>query len=205
MVPWDRDDLVGSGSIRLAFPNRETKIVDGNLDEVPARQSGKLLVRGPGMMLGYWNRPETNAELMLPGGWFRTGDIVRKDAGGLHYYIGRLGDVIRRSGENITAVEVEQQIATMPGVAEVAVIPVPDSDRGEEVKAIIVPQPGATLSAGQVVAWAGGRLATFKVPRYVEFRDSLPRLGSGKIAKPQLKAEPPFGDAVIDTKVAAMP
>lgn len=202
MVPWDRDDLVGSGSIGVVFPNRETKIVDAHLDEVPAGQSGELLVRGPSMMLGYWNRPQTNAELMLPDGWFRTGDVVRKDADGQHYYIGRLRDVVRRSGENIAAVEVEQQIAAMPGVAETAVIPVPDPDRGEEGKVLIVPSPGAKLSAEDVVAWAAERLAPFKVPRYVEFRDTLPQLGNGKIAKAQLKAEPPFGDGVIDTMTA---
>ncbi|WP_246281894.1 class I adenylate-forming enzyme family protein [Fodinicola acaciae] len=201
--PWDRDDLVGSGSMGLAFPNRETKIVDSDFNEVPPGAPGELVIRGPGMMLGYWNRPEANAELFLPGGWFRTGDIVRKTDDGYHYYIGRVRDVIRRSGENIAAAEVEQQIQSMPGVQEVAAIPVPDDDRDEEVKVIIVASPGAELSAEQVIAWARERLAKFKVPRYVEFRDSLPHLGSGKIAKAELKAEEPFTDAVIDTKPGA--
>jgi acyl-CoA synthetase (AMP-forming)/AMP-acid ligase II len=157
-----------------------------------------MLVRGPGMMLGYWNRPEANAELLLPGGWFRTGDIVEKDSDGLHYYIGRTRDIIRRSGENISAVEVEQQIQTMPEVTEVAVVPVPDAVRDEEVKAIIVLQPGSKVTAQDILDWAGQRLAPFKVPRYVEFRAELPYTGSGKIAKVDLRGETPLHDGVYD-------
>jgi hypothetical protein len=151
------------------------------------------------MMLGYWNRPETNAELFLADGWFRTGDIVRKTADGYHYYVGRIRDVIRRSGENISAAEVEQQIGAMPKVQEVAAIPVPDRDRDEEVKVIIVPAEGASITPHEVVEWANRRLARFKTPRYIEFRDNLPHLGSGKVAKAELKAEEPFGGKVIDT------
>jgi acyl-CoA synthetase (AMP-forming)/AMP-acid ligase II len=176
----------------LAFPDRETKIVDSSLQELAPDVPGEMLVRGPGMMLGYWNRPETNAELFLEDGWFRTGDIVRKTADGYHYYIGHIRDVIRRSGENISAAEVEQQIGAMPGVQEVAAIPVPDQDRGEEVKAVIVPADGAPITPHEVVEWASRRLARFKTPRYIEFRDSLPHSGSRKIAKAELKAEEPF-------------
>jgi acyl-coenzyme A synthetase/AMP-(fatty) acid ligase len=204
-VPWERDDLVGSGSMGLCWPTRETKIVDADLVELPPGAAGELLIRGPGMMLGYWNRPGTNAKLMLPGGWFRTGDIVRKDADGLHFYVGRTRDIIRRSGENIAAVEVEQQILAMPEVMDVAVVPVPDHDRDEEAKAIVVLHPGNQLSAGDIVAWASERLAPFKVPRYIEFRPELPRTGNGKIAKTQLRNEPPFAEGVIDTRKATAP
>lgn len=200
-APWEREDLVGSGTMGLALPNRDTKVVDSNLDEVAPGVPGELLIRGPGMTLGYWNRPEANAELFLPGGWFRTGDLVRKDREGWHYYVGRIRDSIRRSGENIAAAEVEQQIATLPGVLEVAVVPVPDTARGEEVKAIIVLKPDSHLTAAQVVDWLGPRLAAFKVPRYVEFRDHLPHTGSGKIAKAELRSEPtPIGPGVVDTR-----
>jgi acyl-CoA synthetase (AMP-forming)/AMP-acid ligase II len=199
-VPWDRDDLVGSGSMGLCWPTRETKIVDANLVEVPAGTEGEMLVRGPGMMLGYWNRPDSNQELLLPGGWFRTGDIVRKDAEGLHYYLGRTRDVIRRSGESIAAVEVEQQLLAMPQIMEVAVIPVPDPDRDEEAKAIIVTHPNAGATVTEVLEWASERLAAFKVPRYIEFRSELPHTGSGKIAKSLLREEPPFPEGVLDTR-----
>ncbi len=184
----------------LRFPNRETRIIDADLREVPAGTQGELCFRGPGMMLGYHNRPEVNAELFLPGGWFRTGDLVRKDADGLHYFAGRVKDMVRRSGENISAVEVEQQIATMPGVAEAAVIGVPDARRGEEVKAFVVPASGTTLTAEDIVNWLRPRLAPFKIPRYVEFRDELPHTASGKVAKSALRAEDPYRAATVDTK-----
>jgi len=204
-APWERDDLVGSGSMGLCWPTRETKIVDAGLGEVPPGIAGEMLIRGPGMMLGYWNRPDTNAELILPGGWFRTGDIVRKDADGLHFYVGRIRDIIRRSGENIAAAEVEQQILAMPEVMDVAVVPVPDHDRDEEAKAIVVLHPGNRVGAMDIAAWASERLAPFKVPRYIEFRSELPRTGNGKIAKSQLRDELPFREGVIDTRKAQVP
>ncbi len=148
-----------------------------------------MLIRGPGMMLGYWNRPEANAELLLPGGWFRTGDIVRKDSDGLHYYIGRTRDIIRRSGENISAAEVEQQLLAMPEVIEAAVVPSPDARRGEEVRAVLVLRAGSKVTEQDVADWARQRLASFKVPRYIEFRPELPRTGSGKIDKVAIRRE----------------
>ncbi|MDG5807798.1 class I adenylate-forming enzyme family protein [Streptomyces ossamyceticus] len=195
-VPYERTDTVGTGSMGWCFPRRESKIIDQNGEEVEPGRSGELCLRGPGMMLGYHNRPEANAELLLPGGWFRTGDIVRKDADGQHYYEGRVRDVIRRSGENIAAAEVELQIMSMPEVEEVGVIPVPDPQRDEEVKAVVVLKPGASLTAQEIEAWCLRGLARFKVPRYIEFRDSLPHTASGKIAKAELRAEPHRAHAV---------
>ncbi|SNX88476.1 acyl-CoA synthetase (AMP-forming)/AMP-acid ligase II [Streptomyces sp. TLI_55] len=200
-VPYERTDTVGTGSMGWCFPQRETKIIDRNGDEVEPGRPGELCFRGPGMMLGYHNRPETNAELFLPGGWFRTGDIVRKDADGQHYYEGRSRDMIRRSGENIAAAEVELQIMALPEVAEVGVIPVPDPQRDEEVKAVVVLKPGATLTAQEIEAWCLQGLARFKVPRYVEFRDHLPHTSSGKIAKAELRAEPP-SDRIVDLRAS---
>ncbi|MGW9136666.1 class I adenylate-forming enzyme family protein [Streptomyces sp. NPDC055681] len=200
-VPYERTDMVGTGSMGWCFPQRESKVIDQNGDEVEPGRSGELCLRGSGMMLGYHNRPEANAELFLPGGWFRTGDIVRKDADGQHYYEGRLRDIIRRNGENIAAAEVELQIMALPEVDEVGVIPVPDPERDEEVKAIVVLKPGASLTAEQIEAWCLQGLARFKVPRYVEFRDSLPYTSSGKIAKAELRAEPP-SDRVVDLRAS---
>jgi acyl-CoA synthetase (AMP-forming)/AMP-acid ligase II len=197
-VPWDRPDLAMKGSMGFCFPTRESKIVGPDLQELPAGEAGELCLRGEGMMLGYHNRPEVNAELMLPGGWFRTGDIVRKDEEGAHYYEGRLKDMVRRSGENIASAEVELQLMTMPEIFEVGVIPVPDPDREEEVKAIVVLKPGAEVTHAEVVAHARLGLAAFKVPRYVEFRSQLPHTESGKVHKAALKAEPPFNDATVD-------
>ncbi|MFJ3772403.1 class I adenylate-forming enzyme family protein [Streptomyces sp. NPDC090075] len=200
-VPYDRTDTVGTGSMGWCFPQRESKVIDQSGGEVEPGRSGELCLRGPGMMLGYHNRPEANAELFLPGGWFRTGDIVRKDADGQHYYEGRLRDVIRRSGENIAAAEVELQIMGLPEVDDVGVIPVPDPQRDEEVKAVVVLKPGASLTAQEIEAWCLQGLARFKVPRYVEFRDSLPYTASGKIAKAELRAEP-HSDRVVDLRAS---
>ena len=206
MVPFDRDDLTGSGSMGLCCPGRESMIIGSDLRELPPGEAGELCFRGPGMMLGYHNRPEANAELFLPGGWFRTGDVAIKTADGLHYYVGRTRDMVRRSGESISAAEVEQQIATMPQVLEAGVIPVPDADRDEEVKAIIVLKPGTTTTASDVIEWLRTRLAPFKIPRYVEFRHQLPHTESGKIAKSVLRAEVPLTEATVDvTRLRAEP
>ncbi|MEW2571838.1 class I adenylate-forming enzyme family protein [Streptomyces sp. NPDC047070] len=200
-VPYERDDLAGNGSMGFCLPNRESKVVDEKLEEVPAGTPGELCFRGPGVMLGYHNRPEANAELFLPGGWFRTGDIVVKDQDGQHFYRGRLRDMIRRSGENISAAEVEMHIGAMPGVSDIAAVPVPDPEREEEVKVIVVPEDSAALTADAVVAWARQGLAPFKVPRYVEFRAELPYTASGKVHKAALKDEPdPLNERVVDTK-----
>jgi len=197
-VPWDRSDLAMKGSMGFCFPTREAKIIDARLQEVPVGIAGELCLRGEGMMLGYHNRDEVNAELFLPGGWFRTGDIVRADEEGALYYEGRLKDMVSRSGENIASAEVELQILLMPEVNAVGVIPVPDRERGEEVKAIIVLKDGAQVSAEDVVEHARTGLAPFKVPRYVEFRADLPYTASGKVHKAALKAEEPFNEATVD-------
>jgi acyl-CoA synthetase (AMP-forming)/AMP-acid ligase II len=197
-VPWDHPELARQGSMGYCFPTRESKVVDESLNEVPAGVVGELCLRGEGMMLGYHNRPEVNQELFLPGGWFRTGDLVRKDPDGAHYYVGRLKDVIRRSGENISCAEVELHLMAMPEVAEAAVVPVADVARGEEVKAILVLAEGASIDPGEIIRWAREGLAPFKIPRYLEFRDSLPRTSSGKVHKAVLREETSFTDATID-------
>lgn len=199
-VPADRPDLTGTYTMGFCFPHRESKVIDENGIEVPIGTPGELCLRGPGMMLGYHNRPEANEELFLDGGWFRTGDAVIKDEEGLHYFVGRLKDMIRRSGENISAVEIEMQIYGMPEVANIAAVPVPDPEREEEVKVIIVLAEGAELTPQQVVDWASERLAPFKVPRYIEFRDELPYTESGKVHKAALRAEEQLHPGVTDMK-----
>ncbi|MBP2326460.1 acyl-CoA synthetase (AMP-forming)/AMP-acid ligase II [Kibdelosporangium banguiense] len=202
-VPWERPDLMGDGSMGWCVPNRESKVVDSDGHELPPGQAGELCFRGRGLMLGYHNRPEANAELFLPGGWFRTGDLVRKTEDGRHYFIGRTRDMVRRSGESISCAEVEMHILAHPEVADAAVIPVPDPDRDEEVKAIVVRKPGAALTVAALIAWCREGLASFKVPRYVEFREELPLTSSGKIAKAALKAEAPFTAGVVDVLAPA--
>jgi len=203
-VPYERDDLTGTGSMGFCLPHRESKIVDAEMNEVAPGEPGELCISGPGIMLGYHNRPEVNSEIFLPGGWFRTGDLVVKTHDGQHFYKGRLKDMVRRSGENISAAEVEQYLGTMPGVLEVGVVPVPDARRGEEVKAIFVIAPGVAIRPDEIIEWARAGLAPFKIPRFLEFRSELPHTGSGKIHKSLLRQEPPLGEGVIDMSENAL-
>jgi acyl-CoA synthetase (AMP-forming)/AMP-acid ligase II len=191
-VPWDRPEKEMAGSIGIPMPFREFKIVDADLRDVSDGEAGELCVRGPGMFVGYHNRPDANAELFLAGDWFRTGDRARRDENGWLYYLGRMKDMIRRSGDNIACGEVEHVLREMPEVADAAVLPVPDEWRDEEVKAYIVLAPGVSSGSvppDRIYGWCLERLAKFKVPRYLEYRDELPRTPSGKVAKGVLVAE----------------
>jgi crotonobetaine/carnitine-CoA ligase len=153
---------------------------------------GELIVTGPGMMLGYY-RNEAATAASFHGSWFRTGDLFRKDERGFFYMVGRAKDMVRRAGENIAAAEVEAVLRELPEVQEVAVIPVPDDMRDEEVKAYIVLRPGAypeDLPLDRLFRHCADKLAPFKVPRYIEYRtDPLPKTASEKISKPALIAE----------------
>lgn len=191
LVPYDDDSLVGTGSCGRAAPYRETRIVDpeSGLDTLPD-VVGELWVRGPGLMVEYFNRPEVNAECFQPGGWFRTGDLARRNSAGDHFIAGRLKDMIRRSHENIAANEVEAALVSHAAVVEAGVVGVPDDLRGEEVKAFVVLAEGATANddtAADVLDHAARHLAPFKVPRYLEFLDVLPLTPSGKVAKRLLR------------------
>lgn len=187
-MPIEKSDMVGSGSCGVPCPFRECKIVDEQGRELPAGEIGELLVRGPGIMRGYYNNPQATAEVFSDG-WFRTGDLFRKDDTGNFYIVGRKKDMIRRSAENIAAREVESVLNAVPMVAEVAVIGVPDPLRGEEVKAYVKLKDGFDRSDATVAAIIEGarkELAPFKVPRFYAFVDDFPRTASLKIAKPQL-------------------
>lgn len=187
-MPIERSDMVGSGACGVPCPFRECKIVDDEGRELPAGETGELLVRGPGIMLGYYNNPQATAEV-FDDGWFRTGDLFRKDENGNFYIVGRKKDMIRRSAENIAAREVESVLNAIPTVAEVAVIGVPDALRGEEVKAYIKLKDGIGRSdeaVRTIIEGAGKGLAPFKVPRFYAFVEDFPRTASLKIAKPQL-------------------
>jgi acyl-CoA synthetase (AMP-forming)/AMP-acid ligase II len=138
-------------------------------------------------MLGYWNKPEATAETMTDDGWFRSGDAGYLDEDGYVYIQDRYKDMIVSGGVNIYPAEVESAIYGHPGIAEVAVIGVPDDKWGEAVKAIVVPKPGNALAEQDVVAFARERIAGYKVPKSVSFMDALPRNASGKVLKTALR------------------
>jgi len=169
-------------------------VVDLALEAVdPASGVGQLLVRGPNIMRTYWNKPEATAQTIVDG-WLRTGDLARIDSSGLTYIVDRAKDMINRGGENVYCVEVENALAGAPGVADAAVVGVPDDVMGEKVGLIVVPAPGATLDVAAVIASLRGRIADFKVPQYVAVRNTpLPRNPAGKVLKPQLRRETVWG------------
>lgn len=183
------DTLIGSGTVGVEPPGVRIRLVDEAGKDAPTGEAGEALVSGPDLFAGYLNRPEATAEAMQDG-WYHTGDLLRRDARGLLYFVGRKKDIIRRSGENIAAAEVEAVLAAHPAIVEAAVIPVPDRLRGEEVLACLLLQPDDPAPAMEtVIAHCAGRLAGFKLPRYlVIWQGEFPRLPSMKVDKQVLKA-----------------
>ncbi|MCI2423611.1 AMP-binding protein [Saccharopolyspora sp. K220] len=150
---------------------------------------GELLIRGPNVVRGYWSKPEATRDAFVAG-WLRTGDLARVDEAGLVYIVDRSKDVINRGGENVYSVEVENALAGAPGVAESAVLGVPDAVMGEKVGAVLVPVPGDTLDPRAVLDYLDDRLADFKIPQYVVvYEEPLPRNSGGKVLKRQLRQQ----------------
>lgn len=168
----------------------ELRVVGPDDQPLPPGEVGEIVMRGPNVMKGYWNRPEETAEA-LRGGWMHSGDLGYLDAQGFLYTAGRLKDMIKTGGENVFAVEVENVIAEFPGVQECAVIGLPDAQWGETVHAIVVPKPGADLDSTALIAFCRDRMATYKCPRSVELRtEPLPLSAAGKILKRLLRPAP---------------
>ena len=156
---------------------------------VVAGEVGELQLRNPVVMRGYWGMPEETERVLLPGGWLRTGDLVRDNGDGTYTFIGREKDIIRRRGENLAPVEVEDVLMAHGGVAEAAVVGVASDLSEEDVKAFVVPAPGsAEVDLADVRRWAAERLSAFKVPRYVELVAELPHTATGRVAKHELPA-----------------
>jgi long-chain acyl-CoA synthetase len=154
---------------------------------------GELWIRGPNVMLGYWNRPDATAEA-LAGGWYRSGDIARADERGYLYMVDRAKDMIITGGENVYSIEVEAVLADHPAVREAAVFGVPDERWGEAVHAVVVLDAGAEVDGEALLAHCRERIAGFKVPRSLEIQNEpLPKSGAGKVLKRELRA-PFWGD-----------
>jgi long-chain acyl-CoA synthetase len=170
------------------LPGVEIRLVDPDTgEEVPDGEVGELWVRGPSVMRGYWRAPEQTAAAIVDG-WFRSGDLGHRDADGYLFLSDRVKDMIVSGGENIYPAEVENALASHPGVADVAVIAVPSERWGETPKAIVVRAPGAPVAAEELLDHCRERLARYKCPTSVEWADQLPRNPSGKLLKKVLRA-----------------
>jgi carnitine-CoA ligase len=186
-------EMTGSGSIGIPCPEVEVRICDDEGSETATNEPGEITLKAPGLLLRYWNRPDATAEVFKDG-WFHTGDIGRRDERGFLFFMGRKKDIIRRSGENVAAVEVEELLRSHAAILEAAVVPVADELRGEEVKAYValVEDGGQEkLPPREIVEFCAQRLAKHKVPRYIEYRiEPFPRTPSMRVKKSDLLAEP---------------
>ncbi|MGE5084801.1 MAG: AMP-binding protein [Bacillota bacterium] len=183
--PIDGRDRVGT--IGLPMPSTDVKLVNDDGQEVPLGESGELVCKGPQVMAGYWNRPDETA-MVLKDGWLKTGDIAVVDNDGFFKIVDRKKDMILVSGFNVYPNEVEEVIASHPGVLEVAAIGVPDEHSGEIVKAVIVKRD-PNLTSEEVIAYARKSLTGYKVPKLIEFRAELPKTNVGKILRRALRDE----------------
>jgi long-chain acyl-CoA synthetase len=180
-------DLI-PGSIGQPAQGVEARVMDADGNLLGPDEDGEIVIRGHNIMKGYYRKPEATAEAMR-GGWFHTGDIGKQDARGNFYIVDRLKDMILRGGYNVYPREIEEVLMQHESIAMVAVIGVPHETHGEEIKAYVVPKPGVEIDADELKAWTKERIADYKYPREIEFREQLPMTATGKILKKELKAE----------------
>ena len=183
--PVDLKDF--NGSIGLPVPSTEISLRDDDGNEVPAGERGELWVRGPQVMRGYWQRPDETAKTVTEDGWLKTGDIATIDDEGFLRIVDRKKDMILVSGFNVYPNEIEDVVAHHQGVLEVACIGVPDDKSGEAVKVFVVPKPGVTLHPNDIREFCKTELTGYKVPKYVELREELPKSNVGKILRRELR------------------
>ncbi|MCW2780212.1 MAG: putative acyl-CoA synthetase [Marmoricola sp.] len=182
----DPDRDARPGSIGVPIWGVEAKLIDDDWNTIDgADEIGEIAMRGHNIMKGYLNRPEATAEVMRDG-WFRSGDLARRDADGYYYIVDRSKDMIIRGGFNVYPREVEEVLMTHPDVSLAAVIGVPHDSHGEEIKAVVIRNEGATITEAELVAWGKDQMASYKYPRVVSFVDNLPMTATGKILKREL-------------------
>ena len=178
------DDRIGSaGTIRTDV---EARVVDAQDNELPPGEAGEIVARGEVVMQGYWNNPEATAEA-LRGGWLHTGDIGMFDERGYLFLLDRAKDMIISGGNNVYPREVEEVIIQHPAVNMVVVLGIPDAYWGEAVHAVVVPEPGQTITKAEIIAYCADQLAGYKKPKSVEFVDELPVSGYGKILRREVR------------------
>jgi fatty-acyl-CoA synthase len=190
-LAWSQEDrYIGQAMAGYAFPGIELHVAGPDDEFLPEDgvAVGELIARGDGIMKGYWNQPELSAEV-LRGGWFHTGDMASIDENGYVLIVDRKKDIIVSGGENISSLEVEKAMLAHPAVLEIAVIPVADQRWGEVPKALVVLKPGATATEAELVEFSRSCLTHYKCPKSVLFVDSLPKTGTGKVLKKNLRAQ----------------
>jgi long-chain acyl-CoA synthetase len=175
-----------SGSAGTPVDNVEIKLFDDDDNELPANEPGEIVVKGPMVMQGYFNKPEQTAEA-LKGGWLHTGDVGYADADGYLFITDRKKDMIIKGGENVYPSEIEDVLLRHPSIAEAAVVGIPDPKYGEEIMAFVVKAPGAELAEVEVIAHCVDNYTKFKSPSKVKFIDTLPKSMIGKVLKTELK------------------
>jgi fatty-acyl-CoA synthase len=176
------------GTVGRVHPHLEVRVVDpATGDTCAVGETGELCTKGYSVMLGYWEDPERTAEVLDDEGWMHTGDLATIDADGYANIVGRIKDMIIRGGENVYPRELEEFLYGHPDVADVQVIGVPDERYGEELMAWVIVRPGASLSADEVRAYCRGKVAHFKVPRYVKVVEEFPMTVTGKVQKFKLR------------------
>jgi fatty-acyl-CoA synthase len=186
---WEGEQrFTGQAMTGYAIFGVELRVVDAQDNDVArdGQQVGEIVARSDGVMEGYWKQPEATGEVMR-GGWFHTGDLATWNPDGYILIVDRKKDIIISGGENVSSLEVEKTLLANPAVLEVAVIPVPDEKWGEVPKALVVLKPGAHLSESELIEFCRSHLAHYKCPRSVEFLESLPKTGTGKILKRELR------------------
>lgn len=191
--PFDGERRANSMGLPARHPDpsvkfAELRVVDDDGADVADGVEGELWVRTPILMQGYYKDPEQTAASMHDG-WFRTGDLVRRDADGYYYFVARKKDIIRRRGENISGAEIDRVVDDHPAVVRSAAIPVPSELGEDEILVAIVAKPGTPVSAEEIADWCRARLAAIKVPRYVVFVDALPTTATERVQKFQLRGD----------------
>jgi fatty-acyl-CoA synthase len=177
-----------AGSVGFGTPAIEARIVDEVGDECPDGIAGELVLRGDNVFGGYWRHPEASAAAFTTDGWLRTGDIATRDSEGYYTLIDRKKDMFISGGENVYPAEIEAALSGFPGIAEVAVVGVPDVTWGEVGHMAIVPMDGFAIQNDSLREYLQGKLAAYKIPKHVTYLDVLPRTGSGKVMKGALRA-----------------
>jgi len=204
-IGWEGEQrYVGQAMTGFPVPGVEMRVVDSNDHDVPAdgRSIGEIIVRGDGVMEGYWRQPEATAEAFRSG-WFHTGDMATLNEDGYFLVVDRKKDIIVSGGENISSLELEKAILAHPAVLEAAVLPVPDEKWGEVPKALVVLKPAAQASESELLGFCRSRLSHYKCPRSFEFVDNLPKTGTGKILKKDLRKKYWHGQNTLRPETAS--